>query len=105
MQYPKAISELLRLRHKRLDDLAACLTQRATILAGVKAALPAALAEHVATAGLEGGRLSLGVTSAAWASRLRYAIGEARERIAASCGVAIDEVRIRVVRSRPPPQV
>lgn len=104
MQYPKAISELLQLRHKRPDDLATCLAERVRILAGVKAQLPGALAEQVVTAGLEGGRLSLGVTSGAWASRLRYAIGEARDGIGASCGVAIDEVRIRVVRSRPPPQ-
>jgi hypothetical protein len=105
MQYPKAISELLRLHHKRLDDLGARLAWRETVLAHVKAALPAELAGEVASAGLDQGRLSLGVTSAAWANRLRYAIDAAREPIATACGTAIEEVRIRVVRAarpRPP---
>lgn len=98
MQYPKSISELLRGAHKRLDDLSSRLSARDAVLAGVRAALPAPLAAQVAAAGFEDGRLSIGVTSAAWASRLRYALPGVRAEIAVKLGAEIDSVRIRVVR-------
>ncbi len=66
----------------------------------VRAALPARLAQAVASAGIEQGRLTIGVVGAVWASRLRYSSDALRKRVGASMGVEILTVRIRVI----PPQ-
>jgi hypothetical protein len=63
----------------------------------VRAALPARLAEAVASAGLEHGRLTIGVVGAVWASRLRYSSDALRKRVGASLEVEILTVRIRVL--------
>ena len=99
MQYPKPISELLHLGHNKLSGLEQRLRARDAVLEALKAALPATLAEQVATAGIEAGRLSVGVRSAAWATRLRYAMGTARPQVTAATGIEITAVRIRVVRT------
>ena len=98
MQYPKTISELLRLGHKRLDDLTAGLDARDRVLAGVRASLPAPVAAQVLTASYVGGCLSLGVASAAWASRARYAAAAVRKELGAALGAEVTAVRIRVAR-------
>jgi len=64
----------------------------------VCAALPEKLAERVLSAGVEQGQLTLGVTGAAWASRLRYATDSLRTAVGHSMGVEIRTVRIKVVR-------
>jgi hypothetical protein len=69
----------------------------------VRAALPARLAEAVASAGIEQGRLTIGVVGAVWASRLRYCSVSLRKRVGASMGVEILSVRIRVIKPPPPP--
>ncbi len=102
MQYPKTISELLRLGHKRLDDLAAGLDARDRVLGGVRATLPAPIAAQVLTASFAQGRLSLGVTSGAWASRARYAAAAAREQLGAALGAEVTTVRVRVARPTGP---
>ena len=66
----------------------------------VRAALPPRLAAAVVSAGLEQGRLTIGVAGAVWASRLRYSSDALRKRVGASMGVEILTVRIRVI---PPP--
>jgi Dna[CI] antecedent, DciA len=66
----------------------------------VREALPARLAQAVVSAGIEGGRLTIGVVGAVWASRLRYLTESVRKRVGASQGIAILSVRVRVV---PPP--
>ena len=66
----------------------------------VRAALPDRLAQNVASAGIEQGRLTIGVVGAAWASRLRYLTETLRKRVGSEMGVTILTVRIRVV---PPP--
>ena len=60
-------------------------------------ALPARLAQSVASAGLEGGRLTIGVVGAVWASRLRYSTDVIRKRVDQILGPGILSVRIRVV--------
>jgi hypothetical protein len=67
----------------------------------VRAALPARLAEAVASAGIERGRLTIGVVGAVWASRLRYLTESVRQRVGGSMGTPILSVKIKVV---PPPQ-
>ena len=98
VQYPKTISELLRLGHKRLDDLATGLEARDRVLAGVRATLPAPIAAQVLTASYADGRLSLGISSAAWASRARYAAAAVREQLGAALGAEVTTVRVRVAR-------
>jgi len=73
---------------------------RVGVLAQVRAALPPRLRVAVVSAGIEQGRLTIGVVGAQWASRLRYSTDTIRTRLAGSSGAEIHSVRIRVV---PPP--
>jgi hypothetical protein len=63
----------------------------------VRAALPARLAQAVASAGIDQGRLTIGVVGAVWASRLRYFTELVRQRVAGSMGTDIIAVKVRVV--------
>lgn len=98
MRKPKNINELFQGGSRRLTDLKSRTEQRSAVLEHVCAALPAKLAEKVLSAGLEQGQLTLGVSGAAWASRLRYATERLREGVGQSMGVEIRIVRIKVVR-------
>jgi hypothetical protein len=100
MQNPRVVSELLQLHGKKLRELGAALKKRAAVLDVVRASLPAKLAARVASAGLENGRLTLGVTGAVWASRLRYMTGALRSEVGAALGTEIISVRIRVLQPR-----
>jgi hypothetical protein len=97
MQNSKSLSELLARGGKRLSLLTTKATQRAKIVEQVRAALPARLAESVVSAGLDEGRLTIGVAGAVWASRLRYSTEAIRKRVAKSAGADVLSVRIRVV--------
>jgi len=66
----------------------------------VRAALPARLAQSVVSAGIDSGKLTIGVVGAVWASRLRYLTEVLRKRVGGTMGTAILSVKIRVV---PPP--
>jgi hypothetical protein len=100
MQNPKSVSELLAGAGKKLSALKARALDRTVVLEQVRAALPARLAEAVASAGLDQGRLTIGVDGAAWASRLRYLTEPLRKSVSEASGTAIVSVRVRVV---PPP--
>ena len=97
MQNSKSLSELLASGGKRLSLLKTKATERAQIVEQVRAALPARLAQSVASAGLEQGRLTIGVVGAVWATRLRYTTEAIRKRVAKSAGQEVLSVRIRVV--------
>ncbi len=70
------------------------------MLEQVRAILPPRLALAVATAGIEDGRLTIGVIGAVWASRMRYFTDALKKGVGASMAIEILAVRIRVV---PPP--
>jgi hypothetical protein len=97
---PKTINELLNSGGKRLSSLAEKSAARTTALQRVCAALPAELAQAVVSAGLDAGKLTIGVASAAWAARLRYVIDDLRAPLTKSLGADIQTIRIRVVPSR-----
>ena len=97
MQNPKSLSELLARGGQRLGALKARSVQRSLILDQVRAALPGRLAQAVVSAGVDEGRLTIGVVGAHWASRLRYSVEVIRKRISTSTGCEIRGVRIRVV--------
>ena len=97
MQNSKSLSELLARGGKRLSLLKDRSAERSKIVEQVRAALPARLAQSVASAGLDGDRLTVGVVGAVWASRLRYSTEAIRTRVAKSLGKDILTVRIRVV--------
>jgi hypothetical protein len=63
----------------------------------VRAVLPERLAQYVNSAGVDQGRLTIGVVGAVWASRLRYSTDIIRARVAKALRVEITSVRIRVV--------
>jgi len=100
MRNPKSLSELLAGPGNKLNTLKARSQQRSRVLEQVRAALPARLAQAVASAGIEQGRLTIGVMGAVWASRLRYLTDSLRTQVTESTGAAILSVRVRVV---PPP--
>lgn len=63
----------------------------------VRAALPARLALAVVSAGIEQGRLTIGVVGAVWASRIRYFTDAVRKRVSGSLGIELLGIRVRVV--------
>jgi hypothetical protein len=97
MQNSKTLSELLAGGGNRLSQLVERAAERSQVLEQVRAALPARLAQAVASAGIDQGRLTVGVVGAVWASRLRYFTETLRTRVAKSAGLKISAVRIRVV--------
>jgi Dna[CI] antecedent, DciA len=67
----------------------------------VRADLPARLAVAVQSAGVEHGKLTIGVNGAVWASRIRYLTESLRISVSEATGVAIQSVRVRVVPPGP----
>jgi hypothetical protein len=95
MKKSRNINELLEAG--RLKGLQARSVLRRDVLVHVRAALPPELEGTVLTAGIEEGRLTVGVSGGAWASRLRYRSQALRESVAATLGREIHSVRIKVV--------
>jgi hypothetical protein len=99
MQNPRNISELLSGAGK-LSQLKARSEKRSSILAQVRQMLPDKLAHAVVSAGVEDGRLTIGVAGAVWASRIRYFLPAARTHLQGTLGLNVLTARVRVV---PPP--
>ena len=97
MQNSKSLSELLARGGKRLSLLKERSAERSKVLEQVRLALPARLGQAVVSAGIDQGRLTIGVAGAVWASRLRYSTENIRKRVAKSAGLEILTVKIRVV--------
>jgi hypothetical protein len=101
MQNPRSLSDLLSRTGNKLTALKSRSRERSLVVEQVRAALPARLAQAVASAGLEQGRLTIGVVGAHWASRLRYLTESVRKRVESSMGVDIVSVRVRVLPPGP----
>jgi hypothetical protein len=97
VQNPRVVSELLQQHGKKLRGLREALRGRAVVLDAVRASLPTRLAAHIVSAGIENGRLTIGVAGAAWASRLRYLTGAVRTGVGTALDTEIVSVRIRVL--------
>ena len=97
MQNPRSVSDLLSRTGNKLTALKTRSQERSRVVEEVRAALPARLALAVVSAGLEQGRLTIGVVGAAWASRIRYFTDAVRKRVSGSTGVELLGIRIRVV--------
>jgi hypothetical protein len=97
MQKPKTLSHLLTTPGNALGALTLRLGERSRTLAAVQSALPAKLAAQVLSAGVEQGRLTIGVASAVWASRLRYWSAALRKGVSETLPATILTVRIRVL--------
>jgi hypothetical protein len=100
MQKSKSVSELLAGSSKKLASLKRKSQERAVVLEQVCAVLPAKLAQAVVSAGIDQGRLTIGVTGAVWATRLRYLADDLQARVGESLGMEILRVRVRVVAPR-----
>src|SRR6202051_4904628 len=100
MQNPRSLSDLLSRTGNKLTALKARSQERSLVVEQVRAALPARLALAVASAGVDQGRLTIGVVGAVWASRLRYMTEPVRKRVASSMGISILSVKVRVVQPR-----
>jgi hypothetical protein len=97
MQNPRSLSDLLSRVGNKLTVLKNRSAERSLVLEQVRAALPTRLAQAVASAGIEQGRLTIGVGGAVWASRIRYFTDIVRKRVGESLGIEILSVRIRVL--------
>src|ERR1700681_1735637 len=97
MQNPRSVSDLLSRSGNKLTALKMRSAERARVVGFVRAALPPRLAPAVVSAGIDQGRLTVGVVGGVWASRLRYLTESVRKRVAASMGIVIVSVRVRVV--------
>ncbi len=97
MQNSKSLSELLARGGKRLSQLKERVEERSQVLTQVRAALPPRLARAVVSAGVDQGRLTIGVCGAVWASRLRYSTDLVKKRVSKSAGFEILTIKIRVV--------
>jgi hypothetical protein len=97
MQNPRSVSDLLSRTGNKLTALKTRSQERSRVVEEVRAALPTRLALAVASAGIEQGRLTIGVVGAVWASRIRYFTDAVRKRVSGSMGVELIGVRIRVV--------
>jgi hypothetical protein len=100
MQNPRSVSDLLSRTGNKLTALKSRARERSLVIEQVRAALPARLALAVASAGIDQGRLTIGVVGAHWASRLRYLTESVRKRVGSSLGIAVLSVKVKVV---PPP--
>jgi hypothetical protein len=100
MQNPRSVSDLLSRSGNKLSSLKNRSLDRSKVLEQVRAALPARLALAVATAGIDQGRLTIGVIGAVWASRLRYLTESVRKRVSASLSTPVITVKVRVVPTR-----
>ena len=101
MQKPRSVSDLLSRTGNKLTALKTRSRERSLIVEQVRAALPPRLALAVASAGIDQGRLTIGVVGAVWASRLRYSTESVRKHVAGITGTAILSVKIRVVPPGP----
>ena len=99
MEKTKKISELIK-SNGRLAGLDVRTKHRSRVLDEVRGALPSRLAQAVVSAGVEEGRLTIGVAGSVWASRIRYASEATRMILSEKLGTQLLTVRIRVV---PPP--
>ena len=97
MQNPRSVSDLLSRTGNKLTALKTRSQERSRVVEEVRAALPARLALAVVSAGIEHGRLTIGVVGAVWASRIRYFTEAVRKRVSGSTGVELLGIRIRVV--------
>jgi hypothetical protein len=96
MEKTKKISDLLKIGG-RLARLDARSRQRSQVLSEVRAALPSRLAQAVVSAGIDEGRLTIGVAGAVWASRIRYLSEPTRAKVGEVLGLELQAVRVRVV--------
>jgi hypothetical protein len=101
MQKSMPLNHLLNIPGKTLTSLRVRLDERSNVLAAVQRALPAKLAARVRSAGIDQGRLTIGVSGAVWASRLRYQTSELRKVVGDELKAAILTVRIRVLVGAP----
>ncbi|MGB6306741.1 MAG: DciA family protein [Steroidobacteraceae bacterium] len=101
MQNPRSLSDLLSRTGNKLTALKKRSQERSLVVEQVRAALPPRLALAIASAGIDQGRLTIGVVGAHWASRLRYLTESVRKQVSTSTGTAILGVRVRVVPPGP----
>lgn len=100
------LNKLLAAPGGALAQLLADGRRQEQLLAQVRQHLPGELADAVASAGIADGALHLGVTSGAWASRLRFLAPQLRRQLGDRLDRPLDEVRVHVLACvSPPPAV
>lgn len=101
---PTAVSELLQKGQGLLERLRQGSSQADETLRAVRAELPGEFAQQVWGASARAGTLTVLVTSAAWATRVRYHAPGLREQVARRLGVTLERITIRVRPAGPMPR-
>jgi len=95
---PRRISELLDEPGTALAGLSRSAGANATLLSAIAEALPPPLREHLLSAAVADGTLTLSVSSATQASRLRFHEGPCLAAASRISGATVRSVRVRVAR-------
>jgi hypothetical protein len=93
---PTAVSELLAKGQGMLERLRTGAEASSRTLETVRRALPGPLAEHVDAASIEDGQLSVSVSNAAFAARIRYLEETLCAAVTHAGGVTVSSCRVRV---------
>lgn len=100
---PTSVSDLLQQGQGLLERLRRGSSQADEALQAVRAELPEEFARQVWGASARAGTLTVLVTSAVWATRVRYHVPGLREQVARRLGVTLERVTIRVRPTGPTP--
>ncbi len=95
-QKPTSVSDLLGKPGGVLERLRNGAGEADRVLSAVRQALPGELRERVWGASVREGTLTLLVTSASWATRIRYRAPALRQVLGADLGVDLERVAVRV---------
>ena len=79
-------------------------TDRQSLTEQLQAVVSPNVAAHCRVADLRGGRLTIHVAGAAWATRLRFELPKVRSALLSLAGfAAVEEIRILAIAARTPP--
>jgi hypothetical protein len=100
MKKPTPVSHLLEQGDGMLQKLRKGSFEAQRTLAALRAQLPPEIAQEVFSATLRGTTLTAFVATAAWGTRLRYVAPKLLDRVGATLGAPVEDIKVKV-RAKP----
>jgi len=100
MKKPTPVSHLLEQGDGMLQKLRKGSFEAQRTLAALRAQLPPEIAQEVFSATLRGTTLTAFVATAAWGTRLRYVAPKLLNRVGATLGAPVEDIKVKV-RAKP----
>ena len=100
MKKPTPVSHLLEQGNGMLQKLRKGSFEAQRTLAALRAQLPPEIAQEVFSATLRGTTLTAFVATAAWGTRLRYVAPKLLNRVGATLGAPVEDIKVKV-RAKP----